>query len=949
MAEKSALIKEAQKYLEKGQIDRAIGEWEKIVREYPDGNNYNSIGDLYLKRSDKKNAGESYHKAANFFRQEGFSLKAVALFKKVLNLNPVDTAALYALGELSEEKELATDAIKYYLATADALSKEGKKNELFDIYSRILSLSPSNIPLRIKVAEILLKEGLQTDASKEYFRIAGLCKDKGDFQKSKEFYRKSLDLQPRNKDAVIGLSVLYEKSGETEKALDVMKEAAAIFSDKADVLFRTAELYFSSNDMRNAESLLSRAKEIDPQNARSGRLLGEIFLKQGLKEKAWEEYRILIDGLVDQEKFDEAVDLIDNLKVVEPIETRRKLVSIYRQIGEEQRIPEELTIMGDIFYDKGMRDKALDCYAEANERTPGNKYLQDRLAGLTGKGGSPAPVQAEKSMESPEWDKEADIGQVSEKKEKNISDIFVEADNFIRYGLLSEARELLEGFVLHEPENIDLHIRLKNVYADSDDNESAVTECLILNTLYNRSGDSAAAEKFLSEAYRISPSDPRLSDRVTAQTTPSMSSKEIEKYEDSFIADQPIFEDYEEDIAEADFYARQGLAQEALKILLKLQELFPENQEIIDRLDSLGEGGGIGLVEKPGMTNDFEEYERESPQSISEYETAIEPDGYKNFSGGPSTEFSADEMSSEEITSETESEPADLKDFILGNSSELIPENLDLPEEITSEAESEPADLKDFILGNSSELVPENLDLPEEITSEAESEPADYESFTVEDISISEQDIIEAQEVPEPQLEDDVLEIFTEFKKGLESELEDEDSETHYNLGIAYKEMGLIDDAIQEFQTARQDKKRFLQSSSMLGVCYMEKGLFSLAVDVLLATLDGMEERNESYWSIKYDLAEAYEKNSNYSEALGLYTEVYGWNARFRDISEKISLLKTRGAINPVNNRAIFPKGRSGSRDEGLISRDERPNTRDDRSEPRKEKTKERKDRISYL
>ena len=192
---------------------------------------------------------------------------------------------------------------------------------------------------------------------------------------------------------------------------------------------------------------------------------------------------------------------------------------------------------------------------------------------------------------------------------------------------------------------------------------------------------------------------------------------------------------------------------------------------------------------------------------------------------------------------------------------------------------------------------------------EEELEKAEYE-----DLSFSEDEITEAQEMPEPTLDNDVLEIFQEFKKGLEGQLEDEDSETHYNLGIAYKEMGLVDDAIKEFQTSKNDKKSFLQSSSMLAVCYMEKGLYSLAIDMLSKTLASIEEPNESYWSIKYDLAEAYEKNNNIKEALDLYTEVYGWNARFRNVSEKVGLLKTQSA-----------------------------------KTAEKEKPKERKDRVSYL
>jgi tetratricopeptide (TPR) repeat protein len=158
------------------------------------------------------------------------------------------------------------------------------------------------------------------------------------------------------------------------------------------------------------------------------------------------------------------------------------------------------------------------------------------------------------------------------------------------------------------------------------------------------------------------------------------------------------------------------------------------------------------------------------------------------------------------------------------------------------------------------------------------------------------------------------MDIFNEFKKGIENELEEEDYETHYNLGIAYKEMGLIDDAIREFQASRKDAKRFTNSTSMLAICYMEKGLYPLAADALKNALDRMEDRGEAYWAIKYDLADAYEKNGNSKEALDLYMEVYGWNSKFRSVSDKIDHLKTSVA-------------------EGAEQK----------------KTKDRKDRVSYL
>ena len=83
MLDKSATLKEVQKYLAKGAIDKAISELEQLVHESPEGNVFNMIGDLYLKKGVQKSGIDYYLKAANYFRQEGFSQKAQALYRKI--------------------------------------------------------------------------------------------------------------------------------------------------------------------------------------------------------------------------------------------------------------------------------------------------------------------------------------------------------------------------------------------------------------------------------------------------------------------------------------------------------------------------------------------------------------------------------------------------------------------------------------------------------------------------------------------------------------------------------------------------------------------------------------------------------------------------------------------------------------------------------------------------
>lgn len=839
MADKTAIIKEAQKYLAKGQIDKAISEWQKLIRESPDGNTCNMIGDLYLKKGDKKSAAESFHQAANYFRREGFSLKALALYKKVLNVNTVDADALYALGELSEEKGLATDAIKYYLATADSLSKEGKKDRILDIYQKILSLSPSNIPLRNKVAETFFKEGLNADAAKEYFYVANLYDEKGDLAKAAEYYQKVLGIQPLHKEAAVALGSLYEKSGRMEDAIACMKEAASLFPEDAGVLFRCAELFCTVNDHTTAKDYLLKVAGIEPKHIGARKLLGKIYLKQGAVEKAWGEYLPVIDEIITEEKPEDSVSLLESFKTTDPIQTGKKLVLLYRQLREDDKIVSELTSLGDSLKEKGMIEEAVASYREALDISPNDLHLRKLVEELSG--------QPEEKA-GPE-DREGAVAEHVRGGEKTAEELFVEADVFSRYGLLSEAIKILEGLKPRMPQNLELHLKLKTLYAEAGDKESLITEYIILHELYKRQGDTTNSEKMLADAFEINPEDPRLAERGASQLhiePTSYAREDVKEYDEGEAGE---IEDYEEEIAEADFYMRQGLTQDAAKILERLHRLFPQNEDIAARLGELGQFAETEDVQ----THSFEDLGEQpfGDSAAGKLPAAELPDAGEPAGEGP-------------VSAEA---PPSGPAFEQPSTDEVIAQ------------------------GPISQSPPggETVSIEEREKVLRPAKETEYEDF-----SFTDEDLVDAQEMPEPELDSDVLEIFQEFKKGLAGELGDEDSETHYNLGIAYKEMGLTDDAIKEFQTSKNDPKRFMQSSTMLGVCYMEKGLFSLAIDVLTKVMKEVGDKDESYWAIKYDLAGAYEKNDNLKEALDLYTEVFGWNARFRSVSEKMSQLKAR-------------------------------------------------------
>jgi tetratricopeptide (TPR) repeat protein len=134
--------------------------------------------------------------------------------------------------------------------------------------------------------------------------------------------------------------------------------------------------------------------------------------------------------------------------------------------------------------------------------------------------------------------------------------------------------------------------------------------------------------------------------------------------------------------------------------------------------------------------------------------------------------------------------------------------------------------------------------------------------------------------------------IFREFKKGVEQQLSPEDHETHYNLGIAYKEMGLTDEAIGEFQVAAKDPQHAVECCSMLGLCFLEKGLPQLAIKWYNKGLETPGIREEERLGLQYDLGSLFFELGDREAAYRTFLEIYGTNASFRDVGDRLKELQ---------------------------------------------------------
>ena len=134
-------------------------------------------------------------------------------------------------------------------------------------------------------------------------------------------------------------------------------------------------------------------------------------------------------------------------------------------------------------------------------------------------------------------------------------------------------------------------------------------------------------------------------------------------------------------------------------------------------------------------------------------------------------------------------------------------------------------------------------------------------------------------------------EILEQFKRGIEQNLDTEDYQAHYDLGVAFKEMGLLDEAISEFQKALRAPEGRLRTSEALGICFFQKGQPPIAEAVLRRAVDGLEGGDDAKIGLLYWLGRALEAQGKEADALASFERALAVDIGFLDLSDRIHRL----------------------------------------------------------
>ena len=541
-------------------------------------------------------------------------------------------------------------------------------------------------------------------------------------------------------------------------------------------------------------------------------------------------------------------------------------MDLYRRTSDPFRLPDAMLKLAEVAAEAGQLDRAESLFEELLERDPENEKVLRRLNDLLEKQGRAPKATAEPrpAPASPSSPKVAEgeaapappESRLDEDTQRYLNQALTDVDLFASYGLSQKAIHLLENVLQRVPGNTPTLERLLDLYLGAGNERRTAELANQLEHIHRQRGDTSSSERFAELRRRFQKAAGLSEEDLAASAQPAPPAE--------FNIPAPDPEPPDE-------------------MTLEASEPAPEIAESLPAVPSTQAPPRESIPSPAEQEVDLSD----EWMSLSE-DAQTAPAAPKDE---PAVEAVPAEPPSPESAHPSEEAPAvGAPEFEL----ELVP-----PEPAAGQ-EHASATTEDFL----DDLATEFTDLEiaptppvvpaAPVAPVAQPGPVHAEAPTPEPVSGA-----PAAELDESL--DGLHKVFQEFRDELgELGEEDEDLETHYNLGIAYREMGLFEEAIGEFQKvakAVQNGRPFryaMQCSTLLGLTFMAKGEPKIAAMWYLRALETPGLDQESILALRYDLGVSQELAGDGSAALDSFQQVYAINIDYRDVAERIVALQKR-------------------------------------------------------
>lgn len=891
------VVQTAEKYVQRGKINAAIREYRKVLAEQPDdAMTLNRVGDLYARSNQIDEAIGLFTQIAESYTADGFFPKATAIYKKIIKLDPTRLGVYEKLAELYHRQGLLTEARTQYQVLADYYLKHDNATSATGIYERMTEVDPDDPSLRVRLAELYQEQKLLDKAMAQYREIAQVMLDHGHPDEAEQVFLKALQVDVGDLDFIGEGVAKLRQAGADGAAARFLAKAVQENPEAAEIADRGAETE------RAAAATAATEMPAEPSPA------AEAFSESAASAPDDADDSLGLAG----EDVDLVLDLDDAEELPEMWAEERDAESS-EQAAPTPPVTEAPQAVGPVAYEDhpssgeitlemdalalGLEIDAPDEPAAAAE---GPDLATDPVMTDPTAGTAPGAPPTDGSIDADFLERTA--AELHPQRIQEEEDLLTEAEVLVKYGLTEKATERLGELLLLNPMHLGgrgLLIRLHLDRGSYDDAAALATELAVdagssdawegvweqlQGAGFERDGDGTVrapgpeAEAGAAEAAAVGEAVLASFDEITGADTPSAEAASAASMDEAPAqAAQPVQEAEVEapSAAEAPEVDPPSSAEPAAVTPPPPLKPRKKRRSVEDMLASLA-AGVLPNRQRPAPAPAASEApappEAPTPQPPSLKPPSLEPPSPLE---PPVLEMPSLEPPSLEAPAV---EP---------------PPTLPPPAAATGAAAEPPAPPAEASPGWLESTVPGQVPAADDLFSDEDEFfdlAAELEEELAREGALEDGDDLLLETPREKSLE----EIVEGFKKGVSENLSEEDHHTRFNLGIAYREMGLLDEAIGEFQVAAKSPELLVECCSMLGLSFLDKGLPELAVKWYRRGLEAPGLSEDEHLGLLYDLGNSLMAVGDRAEAHATFVDIYGTNSNYRDVVAKIEDTRPR-------------------------------------------------------
>ena len=878
---KSKLVANAQKLLHQGKVGLAIQEYVQILKQEPkDQATLMTLGDLYVRQGETLQALEYFERLAQIYLADGFVTKAIAIYKKIAKLAPEETRPVEKLAELYVQQGILSEARPIYLQLADLHQRAGRQPQAAALLRKLLEAEPDNLRVLTRVAELALAMNQPGDAASAFRNAAEQMHNRGNHAEAIKLADRATKIDAKDKHVAVIKARALAAMGQNSDAVSLLSSLPEL-EHGGDIAELLLHLYLQEEHTPQAIELASKIFARNSANFAPLRQVSSKLLEGEQPHTALPLIDLIRAAMTEKGEHEALAKMLGAVaaRLPENIEAREWLVDLYKQTSDSVHLSEALADLAAACKAAGNSKRAAQIYEEILKENPENEAVRREYEKLKGKPAAEAKgksAEAPSKSEAPRKPAEIEPPKASQEPaaapastepvldpdtQQFLTQALTDIDLFSSYGLTQKAIDLLEIVLQRVPGHAQTLERLLDLYLGAGDEKRTAELAAELEGIHTERGNVTAAERFADLRQRYG--------QVARTTAAKGTSKKQQKAKEFHVVSVAAEADKEEsntpaEDAETEKPAAPVTSKAATKeAAVHELDLSEEWAALATELDGTPNETEAALAAEPASkAPEFDVPDAEVPSVFhkeAEMQEALRAGSPAPPSkGAPNADYELELDTSQNAHKASRGGPSTAKEFLEALSSDL---DAALPS-LKGDRETERASSESFKAREVSEPSPANSSQPSDGTASPLSE------------------------------------IFDQFRSEVgELGAEDEDLETHYNLGIAYREMGLIEEAISEFQKVAKGSSKgqafryAMQCCTLLGLAFMEKGQPAIAATWYERALAMPGLDQESILALRYDLGVAQELAGDMAAARKSFSQVYGMNIDYRDVAERLSSL----------------------------------------------------------